>query len=163
MRKTGKGGSTLPMHVGCDGIMLDHRSEWLHYGPASSGASYRVRVADLLDQGLPDAELAARVERYASRPNAGGYAIDAEDNLYMTEIGGRAIGVIPAADRTYRRLAEHPEMFWPDGLTWGPDGMLYVAVSQLPLAAPLNGGTRGDQQPHLLMRMRPLAPGRVAG
>ena len=161
VRKTGKGGGTSPMHVGCDGIMLDHRSEWLHYGPASGGASYRVRVADLLDPGLPDAELAARVERYASRPNAGGYAIDAEDNLYMTEIGGRAIGVIPAADRTYRRLAEHPEMLWPDGLTWGPDGMLYTTVSQLPLAAPLNGGMRGDRQPHLLMRMRPLAPGRV--
>ena len=48
---------------------------------------------------------------------------------------------------------------WP-GLT-GAGRMLCVTVAQLPLAAPLNGGTRGDKQPHLILRTRPLAPGRT--
>lgn len=159
--KKARDGSTGPMRVGCDGIALDDRGEWLYYGPLSGHSVYRLRVADLLDGMLSQAELARRVERYADRPVAGGITIDHADNLYLAEVGGRAIGVIPAEGRQYRRLAEHPDMLWPDGLTFGPDGMLYATVAQLPLAAPLNGGRRGDRQPHLLARTRPLAPGRV--
>ena len=161
MVKRGEDGSTSPMRVGCDGIALDHRSEWLYYGPLNGEALYRVRVADLLDGSLSEAELGRRVEHHASRPVAGGITIDAEDNVYLTEVGGRAIGVVPARTRAYRRLAEHPDMLWPDGLTFGPDGLLYVTVAQLPRSAPLNGGTRGDEPPYLIMRTRPLAPGRV--
>ena len=161
MVKQSKNGSRASMRVGCDGIALDDRSEWLYYGPLSGGAVYRLRVADLLDGTLSSAELARRVELHAERPVAGGSTLDKADNLYLTEVGTRAIGVIPAEGRRYRRLAEHPDMLWPDGLTFGPDGMLYATVAQLPLAAPLNGGTRGDAQPHLLVRTRPLAPGRI--
>ncbi|MGI4941805.1 MAG: SMP-30/gluconolactonase/LRE family protein [Janthinobacterium lividum] len=161
MVKRAKDGSSSPMRVGCDGIALDDRSEWLYYGPLSGSAVYRLRVADLLDGTLSSTELTRRVERHADRPVAGGITVDRADNLYFTEVGARAIGVIPAEGRHYRRLAEHPDMLWPDGLTFGPDGMLYATVAQLPLAAPLNGGTRGDKQPHLLVRTRPLAPGRV--
>lgn len=150
-----------PMRVGADGIALDHRSEWLYHGPLNASQVYRVRVADLLDAGLDEAALGRRVEPYAARPNGGGMSIDAADNLYLTEVEGRAVGVIPAADRTYRRLATHPDMLWPDGLSAGPDGFLYVTIAQLPLSPPLNGGTDGSRPPYLLARFRPLAAGRL--
>jgi sugar lactone lactonase YvrE len=149
------------MRAGTDGIALDHRSEWLYYGPLNGRSVHRVRVADLLNEALSDQGLGSRIERYAERPNAGGMSIDAEDNLYLTEVEHRAVGVIPARDRTYRRLAEHPDMLWPDGLSAGPDGYLYVTVDQLSKAPPLNGGKDVSAPPYLLMRFKPLAPGRL--
>ena len=161
MIETGKSGSGTPMRVGADGIALDHRSEWLCWGPLNGGSVYRARVDDLLDASLAAADLRERVERYADRPNAGGLSIDAEDNLYLTEVGARAVGVIPKQDRTYRRLATHPDLLWPDGLSAAPNGLLYVTSSQLPLAPPFNGGTSRLQPPYLVFRLMPLAKGRV--
>lgn len=159
MVKREKDGSTAPMRVGCDGIAL--AGEWLYYGPLCGRAVWRVRLADLLDGALSAAALESKVERYAERPNVGGIKADEAGNLYLTEVESRAIGVIPAGDRGYRRLATHPENLWPDGLTFGPDGWLYWTVAQLPLSPPLNGGSAGHKPPYLILRTRPLASGRT--
>ena len=159
--KQQKDGNSASMRSGADGVTLDHRSEWLYYGPLNGGAVYRLRVADLLDERLDPGELGRRVERYADRPNAGGIAIDRDDNLYLTEIENRAIGIIPAKDRRYRRFATHPDMLWPDGFGAGADGWIYVTVTQLALAATLNGGKDGSAPPFLLARFKPLADGKV--
>ena len=160
--RTEKDGSSHPMRVGADGVALDAAAEWLYFCPLTSGAVYRIRVTDLLDASLPDGALAGRVERYADKPNSGGMSIDAAGNLYLTEVEHRAIGVISAIDRVYRRYAEAAEMLWPDGVSAGADGQFYVTIAQLPKAGALNGGARNaDVQPHLLMRFPPLAPGRL--
>jgi sugar lactone lactonase YvrE len=150
-----------PMQVGCDGIALDSASEWLYFGPLNGSRVYRLRVADLTDDNLDDARLLARAETWAERPNAGGMSIDEAGNLYLTEVGNRAVGVIPFTDQRYRTLARHPDMLWPDGLSFGPDGFCYVTIAQLPLSPPLNDGQNGSRPPYHLGRFRPLAPGRV--
>ena len=81
--------------------------------------------------------------------------MDAAGDLYLTEIEHRAVGVIPAADRCYRQVAASPDMLWPDGLAAGPDGMIYVTVTQLPLAAPFDDGDMKARAPFLVMRFRP--------
>ena len=150
-----KTGKRAPMRVGADGIALDARSEWLYFGPLNGASVYRIRMADLADASLKPRDLEAKVERYAARPNAGGLLIDAAENLYLTEIEHRAVGVIPAADRCYRQVATSPDMLWPDGLALGPDGMIYVTVTQLPLAAPFDDGDMKARAPFLVMRFQP--------
>ncbi|RYC32768.1 hypothetical protein D3273_06700 [Lichenibacterium minor] len=154
-RLDAKTGKRAPMRVGADGIALDARSEWLYFGPLNGSSVYRIRMADLADASLKPGDLEGRVERYAARPNAGGMMMDADDNLYLTEIEHRAVGVIPAADRCYRRVATSPDMLWPDGLAAGPDGMVYVTVTQLPLAAPFDDGDMKARAPFLVMRFKP--------
>lgn len=156
-----KDGNTVPHKVGADGIAIDHAFEWLYYAPLSGRTVYRVRVAELLDPSLGGEQLGAKVERYAAKPNSGGMSLDAEGNLYLTEVENRAIGVIPVGDRTYRHMTSHPDMHWPDGFGYSPDGFLYVTADQLPRAAPLNGGTSEINPPYLIFRFKPLAPGRV--
>lgn len=152
-------GASVPLLVGADGIAADAAFEWLYYGPLNGGWVYRVRTADLRDASLDDAALGARVERYAEKPNNGGMSIDEEGNLYLTEVGAHVVGVIPASDRRYRAIASHPELVWPDGVSFGPDGFLYVSAAQVNRA--FAGAPAPPQAPFLVFRFRPLARGRV--
>lgn len=150
---------SIDVFVGVDGIALDHRGEWLYYAPLNGAKVYRVRMSDLLDRGLDAAALGARVQTWADKPNNGGMSIDREGNLYLTEVGERAVGIIPADTRKYRRFVADKDMVWPDGVTYSADGHMYTGAAQLPLSAALNGGKAENKAPYLIYRFRPLAPG----
>jgi sugar lactone lactonase YvrE len=151
---------TFKLGVGVDGIALDARSEWLYFGPLSAYKIYRIRMTDLLDKSLTPAQLGAKVETYADKPFNGGLSIDVSNNLYMTEVGERAIGVIPADTRKYYRLVTAPGMVWPDGVTFNSDGYMYTGAAQLTLTNVLQAdGVGKNRAPYLVYRFRPLAPG----
>jgi sugar lactone lactonase YvrE len=159
--RTEEDGRQIPHRVGADGLALDHAMEWLYYGPLTGRRVYRVRTADLLDRSLDDRSLGAKVETYAEKPVSGGMSIDAAGNLYLTEVESAAVGVIPAKGRRYRRHTGDEAMFWPDGLSYAPDGSIYVTADQLPRAAVFNAGVPRPKPPFLIYRFRPLAPGRI--
>ena len=118
-------------HPGFDPIALDRRGEWLYIGPMSGRTLSRVRVADLLDERLSADQLAAKVEAYAQRPQADGLTIDNQDNIYLTGIEDGIVWKL-GADRKLVAFAGHPRMRWPDGLSFGPDNMIYIADSDIP-------------------------------
>lgn len=157
----GRDGRPIPLKVGADGIAADKDFKWLYFAPLSGRSVYRVRIADLNDEGLSGTELGARVERYATKPNNGGISIDRDGNLYLTEVEARAVGIIPADTRQYRRFAEHDHLLWPDGISYGPGGFMYVSAAQLAHAAIFNDGAARNRAPYLILRFRPLAAGRV--
>ena len=146
--------------VGVDGIALDSKSEWLYFGPLSGYKVYRIRMTDLLDRSLTAAQLGTKVETYADKPFNGGLSIDTHDNLYLTEVGERAVGVIPAETRKYYRMVTAPGMVWPDGVTFNSDGYMYTSAAQLTLTNVLQAdGVGKNKPPYLVYRFRPLAPG----
>jgi sugar lactone lactonase YvrE len=152
---------SVGLNVGADGIALDHASEWLYYAPLNNYKVYRVRMSDLLDARLSDAELGARVQAWSDKPFAGGMTIDAQGNLYLTEVGERAVGIVPADTRRYRRYVQHPGMVWPDGVVYVSDGWMYTGAAQLPLVGPLQkDGVARNKPPYLIYRFRPEAPGK---
>jgi sugar lactone lactonase YvrE len=152
---------SVGLHVGADGIALDHASEWLYYAPLNNHKIYRVRMSDLLDPSLTDAAIGARVQTWSDKPFAGGMTIDAKGNLYLTEVGERAVGIVPAETRRYRRYVQDPGMVWPDGVVYVSDGWMYTGAAQLPLVGPLQkDGVARNKPPYLIYRFRPEAPGR---
>lgn len=155
------GAKAIKVFVGVDGIALDHKSDWLYFAPLNKGKMFRIRMKDLLDTRLDPAQLGVKVETYADKPNNGGLSIDRKGNLYLTEVGERAVGIIPADTRQYRRFAAAPDMVWPDGVIYAQDGYMYTGAAQLPLAAPLNDGKSDNKPPYLVYRFKPLAPGRA--
>jgi Major royal jelly protein len=157
----GKDGKAVVIKVGADGIAADKNFEWLYFGPLNGTTLYRVRIPDLNNQALSDTELGARVERYADKPNNGGLSIDTDGNLYLTEVETKAVGVIPATTRRYRRFAWNDQLIWPDGVSYAPDGYMYVSAAQISLAALFNGGNGLNKAPYDIFRFKPLSPGRL--
>lgn len=162
--QAGQSAASWGLRVGVDGIALDHGQEWLYFAPLSGYEMYRVRMTDLLDTSLSDAQLSARIEFYANKPYNGGLTIDAKNNLYLTEIGNHAIGIIPPDTREYRRYVSDPNMIWPDGVTYVSDGFMYSGAAQLIQTGAFQSnatptGKSNNGPPYRIYRFRPEAPG----
>jgi len=162
--QAGQRDASWGLRVGVDGIALDRNQEWLYFSPLSSYEMYRVRMIDLLDTTLSDAQLSAKVEFYAHKPYNGGLTIDANNNLYLTEVGRHTIGIIPPDTREYRAYVSDPNMIWPDGVTYISDGFMYSGAAQLIQTGVFQSnavpkGSANNAPPYRIYRFRPEAPG----
>lgn len=150
-----------PILVGADGITADLAYEYLYYAPLNGGWVYRVKIDDLIDESLSDAQLGVKIEKYAVKPNAGGLSIDADDNLYFTAVESTYVGIIPADTRRFRAYASHPDLQWPDGVSYSPDGYMYVSAAQLGQLPPFNDGTNHSSAPYYIFKFKPAAESRI--
>ena len=97
----------------------------------NSQTMYRVRVADLNNEQLRADELAARVDTYATnRGQCDGITMDNADNLYLTDVENGAITVLDSS-RNYVTLVSHPNRRWPERMSVGPDGYVYVTDNDI--------------------------------
>lgn len=120
----------VPLRLGVDSIALDRRGEWLYYGPVTGDRLYRVATKDLNDQSLSAADLSERVEDYGPKTISDGLSTDLDDNIYITDPEHSAIMRL-SPDRKLTTMVKDSPFRWPDGLSFGPDGWLYVTCSAL--------------------------------
>lgn len=121
-------GGLVALRGGVDGIALG--PEWLNFGAISGAGMYRVRLRDLTDSAIPDSQLAARVEKIAAKPLSDGLSVDRDGNIYGTDVEHGAVFVInPSGELT--TLLRSRRIRWPDALSFGPGGWLYLADSAL--------------------------------
>ncbi len=149
-------GGMVSLRGGVDGIALG--PEWLYYGAISGSGLYRIRLSDLLDESLPDAQLSRRVERYATKPLSNGLSIDVEGNVYGTDIEHNAVFVV-GPDRKPRTLIQSDNIRWPEALSFGPGGWLYVSDSALSELILQPREHIRAHQPYRIFRFRPGVDG----
>ncbi len=147
-------GGIVNLRGGVNGLAMD--DEWLYYGAISGSGLFRVPLEDLRTRYLPDSQLAARVERYATKPLSDGFSMDASGNLYLTDIEHHAVAVV-GKDRTLKTLIRSDALRWPEGLSVGPDGWVYVSDSALPSLILANNDAIAANGPYSLFRFRPVA------
>ncbi len=122
-------GGMIALRGGVAGIAMG--KEWLHYGALNGSGLYRVRLKDLRDRSLPASQLATRIERYSDKPLSDGLSIDTSGGVYITDVEHSAIFRV-GVDGRLSTLIQSTKIRWPDALSFGPDGYLYVADSALP-------------------------------
>lgn len=151
-------GGLIDMKVGVDGLALDASGEWLYFGAVNHGSLYRVPVDDLRNPTLPARDLNKVVERYSDKPLSDGLSTDLEGNIYVTDVEHGSI-VIVDASRVLATLVRSPSIRWADGLTFGPDGWLYIADSALPEQILQSTEHIQAQGPYHVFRFQPGAQG----
>ena len=151
-------GRLLRPHIGVNPITEDLENEWVYFGPMHGLSLYRIKAADLADDGLDATALASRVERYSAKPLCDGITIDRDNNIYLGDLAENAIGVIKP-DRSYQQIAKSDQLSWVDSLSFGPGGKLYAVVNQLNRSGALNGGKELSKPPYLLIGVKAFAAG----
>jgi sugar lactone lactonase YvrE len=149
-------GGVVALRGGIDGIALG--PEWLYYAAISGSGLYRVRLSDLRDKSLPPRQLANSVERVTDKPLSDGLSIDVAGNVYITDVEHRSIFVY-GAERGLKTLLESDQLRWPDGLSFGPDGYLYIADSALSELILQSREHIEAQGPYRIFRFRPGVEG----
>jgi len=145
-------GGVFSLRGGVDGIALG--PEWLHYGALTGSGLYRIKLADLLAGELPPEQLAARVERVATKPLSDGFSIDQSGNVYVTDVEHNSVFIFDASAGA-TTLIQSDQIRWPDSLSFGPDGWLYVADSALPELVLKSREHIEAQKPYKIFRFRP--------
>lgn len=145
-------GGIVALRGGIDGIALG--PEWLYYGALSGSGLYRVRLEDLQNKRLAATELADRVERFSDKPLSDGLSIDVAGNVYITDIEHNAV-VVVNPEREFETLIQSESVRWPDALSFGPGGDLYLADSALPDVIMQTREHIKTSGPYRIFRFRP--------
>jgi sugar lactone lactonase YvrE len=146
----------VPIRIGVDSIALDRRGEWLYYGPLSGDRLYRIATRDLDDPALAPEAVAARVEDFAAKTLSDGLSSDVDGNVYLTDPEHGAVLAL-GPDRRLRTLVKDRRLRWPDGLSFGPGGWLYVTCSALQHVLFRSASHMRAEAPYQIFRFRPGA------
>ena len=152
-QQRGADGKTAPFKVASDGIALSPDGQTLYYSALSSRRLFAVPTRLLRDPAVTEAELAAAVRDLGEKGASDGLEADARGNVYGGDYEHNALRRL-APGGTWQTIAQGPELLWPDTLSVGPDGYLYVIANQLHRQANFNGGRDLRVKPYRLLRVK---------
>ena len=144
----------VALKAGVDGIAISRDDEWLYYAAMNHDTLYRVRTKDLRDASLTSAGVGLRAEAVGQKPLNDGMSSDNEGNALVTDVEhGAIVRISPAGERV--TLVKSSRIRWPDALSYGPDGWLYIADSAIPDQMLRSKSHIREAAPYHIYRFRP--------
>ncbi|RYG27247.1 gluconolaconase [bacterium] len=125
-----KVGNPSRVTVGADGIAINPRQDRLYYCPLISRHLYSVSISSLIDQSNSEDEVAGTIKDEGVKGASDGLIASANGTLYVTDYERNQVKR-RNADGSYTPVIQLPRYEWPDTLSIGPDGWLYVTANQL--------------------------------
>jgi sugar lactone lactonase YvrE len=150
-REAGKPAKALS--VGADGIAISKDGKLLYYSPLASRRLYSVSIDALINEKLPDAQVAATVKDLGEKGASDGLESDAEGRVYVTNYEHNAV-LRRNPDGSFETIAADPRLLWPDTLSLAQDGFLYVMANQLERQAMFHDGHDLREKPYALFRIK---------
>jgi sugar lactone lactonase YvrE len=116
-----------------DGIALSPDGQYLYWKAVTGRTLYRIATGALTNAALPPNELAAQVERVGEAVVSDGLWMDAGGRLYLTAPEDHSVKVRePDGGDRLTTVVRDARLNWPDTLSQGPDGTMYVTASHIP-------------------------------
>ncbi len=143
-----------PPQFNSDSIALSPDREYLYYKPVTANTLYRVKTEVLRDASASPEVVAAAVETVAQTFPTDGLWMDARGNLYLTDVTHDAVTRL-APDGGLERVVEDRKLQWPDTMSEGPDGTLYVSASHINNSPPFNQGLSTRNEPYRVFTFTP--------
>ena len=142
-----------PPQIASDGIALDTKNGYLYYHALTGHTLYRIKTSFLTDEKLSKKDLESKVEDAGKTPAPDGMLEVPDGSLYLTDLEHNAVVHWEPATKNFEPVIQDERLLWPDTLSWGPNGELYVTTSQIQNMPRFNNGTSMRREPYKLWKI----------
>jgi sugar lactone lactonase YvrE len=143
----------MPPQIASDGIALDAKNGYLYYHALTGHTLYRIKTSFLTDETLGKHELESKVENVGQTPAPDGMLEGPDGSVYLTDLENSAVVRWDAASRRVEQVIADKRLLWPDTLSWGPNGEMYVTASQIENMPRFNNGKSTRTDPYKLWKI----------
>jgi sugar lactone lactonase YvrE len=143
-----------PPQFNADSIALSPDKEYLYYKPLTANTLSRIRTGVLRDAAASSDDVAAAVEKVAEIYPTDGFWIDAEGNLYLSDVTHNAVAR-RSPDGKLQPMVQDARLQWPDTFSEGPDGAIYISASHINNSPMFNQGKSTRKQPYAVFKFQP--------
>jgi len=123
--------------VGLDQLEVSPDGKWLYY-QAIPGPMARIETRYLNDASLSASDVAQHAQKFAETWSTGGTAMDAEGNIYASDINTRSVKRITPQGEV-STVVQDPRLIWIDAM-WISQGQLWMPSAQINRTPATTGG-----------------------
>jgi len=147
-----------PPQIASDGIALDGKNGYLYYHALTGHTLYRIKTSFLTDETLGKHELESKVEGVGQTPAPDGMLEGANGSVYLTDLENSAVVRWDPDSKRVEAVIADKRLLWPDTLSWGPNGEMYVTASQIENMPRFNDGKSTRTEPYKLWKITDINP-----
>ncbi|WP_415326818.1 SMP-30/gluconolactonase/LRE family protein [Chryseobacterium sp. MMS23-Vi53] len=140
------------VRIHADQLEISPDGKWLYFQPAS-GPLWRVETQYLSDENISEKDLASKVELFYKTPSTGGTTIDADGNIYVSDVNtSEIIKISPEGKESL--VIKDKRLLWADALWIDNEGYLWIPTGQLNRLAAFQNGKSKVKFPVVIYKLK---------